>query len=132
MKKLIIKILVSLILIGITIGTFFIVNNLHKGDSIGTVNIKLYDIDEKLISDKNIGYKEDEKFIDLLERNYKIRTSTSIYGYILLDIDDIKTDFKTTYIAIYVDDNYSNVGISGIVLYDGMRIAFKEMVIYYS
>ncbi len=132
MKKLIIKILVSLILIGITIGTFFIVNNLRKGDSIGTVNIKLYDIDEKLISDKNIGYKEDEKFIDLLERNYKIRTSTSIYGYILLDIDDIKTDFKTTYIAIYVDDNYSNVGISGIVLYDGMRIAFKEMVIYYS
>ena len=132
MKKLIIKILVSLILIGINIGTFFIVNNLRKGDSIGTVNIKLYDIDEKLISDKNIGYKEDEKFIDLLERNYKIRTSTSIYGYILLDIDDIKTDFKTTYIAIYVDDNYSNVGISGIVLYDGMRIAFKEMVIYYS
>ncbi len=132
MKKLIIKILVSLILIGITVGTFFIVNNLRKGDSIGTVNIKLYDIDEKLISDKNIGYKEDEKLIDLLEKNYKVRTSTSIYGYILLDIDDIKTDFKTTYIAIYVDDNYSNVGISGIVLYDGMRIAFKEMVIYYS
>ena len=68
----------------------------------------------------------------MLEKNYKVRTSTSIYGYILLDIDDIKTDFKTTYIAIYVDDNYSNVGISGIVLYDGMRIAFKEMVIYYS
>ncbi len=132
MKKLIIKILVSWILIGITVGTFFIVNNLRKGDSIGTVNIKLYDIDEKLISDKNIGYNEDEKLIDLLEKNYKVRTSTSIYGYILLDIDDIKTDFKTTYIAIYVDDNYSNVGISGIVLYDGMRIAFKEMVIYYS
>ncbi len=132
MKKLIIKILVSLILIGITVGTFFIVNNLRKGDSIGTVNIKLYNIDEKLISDKNIGYKEDEKRIDLLEKNYKVRTSTSIYGYILLDIDDIKTDFKTTYIAIYVDDNYSNVGISGIILYDGMRIAFKEMVIYYS
>jgi hypothetical protein len=132
MKKLIIKILVSLILIGITVGTFFIVNNLRKGDSIGTVNIKLYDIDEKLISDKNIGYNEDEKLIDLLEKNYKVRTSTSIYGYILLDIDDIKTDFKTTYIAIYVDDNYSNVGISGIILYDGMRIAFKEMVIYYS
>ena len=132
MKKLIVKILVSLILIGITIGTFFIVNNLRKGDSIGTINIKLYDIDEKLISDKNIGYKENDKLIDVLERNYTVRTSTSVYGYILLDIDEIKTDFKTTYIAIYVDDKYSNVGISGIVLYDGMRLTLKEMTIYYS
>lgn len=133
MKKLIIKIIVSVILIGIAIGTFFIVNNLaKKSDSDGTINIKIYDINNDLVSDKDIEFKKDDKFIDILENNYKIRTSIGTYGYILLDIEEIKTDFRTTYIAIYIDDKYSNVGISGIILYDGMKVSFKEMRVYYS
>lgn len=133
MKKLIIKIIVSVILIGTAIGTFFIVNNLaKKSDSDGTINIKIYDINNDLVSDKDIEFKNDDKFIDILEKNYTIRTSISTYGYILYDIDEIKTDFKTTYIAIYIDDKYSNVGISGIILYDGMKVSFKEMRVYYS
>ena len=132
MKKIIIKVIVSLILIGIAIGTFFIVDNLRKNSYDGTLNIKVYDIDEKLLSDKDISFKKDDKLINILEDNYTIRTSTSTYGYILLDLDELKTDFKTTYIAIYVDDKYSNYGISGIKLYDGMRISFKEMRVYYS
>ena len=132
MRKLIIKILVSLILIGIAIGTFFIVNNLSNKDS-GTINIKLYDINDNMISDKDINYKREDKLIDILENNYTIRTTNSTYGIVLLDIDDIKTDFKTTYIAIYIDDKYSNYGVSGIKLYNGMKISFKEeMVRYYS
>jgi len=131
MKKIIIKVLVSLILIGIAIGTFFVVNS-FKNKSAGTINIKLYDIDDVLISEKDINYNLDDKLIDILKENYKIRTSTSIYGVVLYDIDDLKTDFKTTYVAIYIDDKYSNYGVSGIELYDGMKISFKEMVIYYS
>lgn len=131
MRKLIIKILVSLILIGIAIGTFFIVNHISNNGS-GKINIKIYDINETMISDKDIEFKKDDKLIDLLEKNYTIRTSSSRYGLILYDIDSIKTDFTTTYIAIYIDDKYSNFGISSIKLYDGMRISFKEMVIHYS
>ena len=131
MRKLIIKIIVSLILIGIAIGTFFIINNISSSGS-GTLNIKVYDINENMVSDKDIEFKKEDKLIDILENNYQIRTSNSIYGIVLYDIDDIKTDFTTTYIAIYIDDKYSNYGVSGIKLYDGMRISFKEMVVYYS
>ncbi len=131
MRKLIIKIIVSLILIGIAIGTFFIINNISNSGS-GTLNIKVYDINENIVSDKDIEFKKEDKFIDILENNYQIRTSNSTYGIVLYDIDDIKTDFTTTYIAIYIDDKYSNYGVSGIKLYDGMRISFKEMVVYYS
>ena len=132
MRKLIIKIIVSIILIGIAIGTFFIVNNLSNKDS-GTINIKLYDINDNMISDNDINYKKEDKLIDILENNYTISTTNSTYGIVLLDIDDIKTDFKTTYIAIYIDDKYSNYGVSGIKLYNGMKISFKEeMVRYYS
>lgn len=131
MRKLIIKILVSLILIGIAIGTFFIINHISNSGS-GRINIKVYDINETMVSDKDIEFKKDDKLIDLLEKNYTIRTSSSTYGLILYDIDSIKTDFTTTYIAIFIDDKYSNYGISSIKLYDGMRISFKEMVVYYS
>lgn len=133
MKKLIIKIIISLILIGISIGTFIIVNNINnKRENEANINISLYDINDELISSKDIIAKKDDKLLDILNNNYKIRTSESIYGAIIYDIDEIKTDFKNTYIAIYVDDKYSNVGISGIKIYDGMKISFKEMKVYYS
>ena len=133
MKKLIIKIIISLILIGISIGTFIIVNNINnKRENEANINISLYDINDELISSKDIVAKKDDKLLDVLNNNYKIRTSESIYGAIIYDIDEIKTDFKNTYIAIYVDDKYSNVGISGIKIYDGMKISFKEMKVYYS
>ncbi|MBR6072675.1 MAG: hypothetical protein IKP77_07600 [Acholeplasmatales bacterium] len=135
MKKLIIKIIVSLILIGIAIGTFVIVNNINSKkveDSIININIKLYDINESMVSDKDFKVNSDDKLLDILKNNYTIRTSNSTYGAIIYDIDDIKTDFKTTYIAIYVDDKYSQVGISSIVIYDGMKVSFKEMRVYYS
>lgn len=135
MKKLIIKIIVSLILIGIAIGTFVVVNNINNKkveDGIININIKLYDINEKIVSDKDFKVNSDDKLLDILKNNYTVRTSNSTYGAIIYDIDDIKTDFKTTYIAIYVDDKYSQVGISSIVIYDGMRVVFKEMRVYYS
>jgi len=133
MKKLIIKIIISLILIGISIGTFIIVNNINnKRENEANINISLYDINDELISSKDIIAKKDDKLLDILNNNYRIRTSESTYGAIIYDIDEIKTDFKNTYIAIYVDDKYSNVGISGIKIYDGMKISFKEMKVYYS
>lgn len=132
MRKLIIKVIISVILIGIAVSTFLIIDNLNKNkrDSDANINIKLYDINEVLISNKDIIVKKDEKLLDVLNNNYTIRTSMSTYGAVIYDIDDIKTDFNTTYIAIYVDDKYSNVGISYINIYDGMRITFKEMVVH--
>lgn len=131
MRKLIIKIIISLILIGIAIGTFFIVNNISNNES-GTLNIKIYDINDNMLSNKDIDFKREDKLIDILNNNYNIRTTNSTYGIVLLDIDDVKTDFKTNYIAIYIDDKYSNYGVSGIKLYNGMRISFKEEMVRYN
>jgi len=130
-RKLIIKIIISLILIGIAIGTFFIVNNISNNES-GTLNIKIYDINDNMLSNKDIDFKKEDKLIDILNNNYNIRTTNSTYGIVLLDIDDVKTDFKTNYIAIYIDDKYSNYGVSSIKLYNGMRISFKEEMVRYN
>ena len=78
---------------------------------------------------KDQATKKDALF-NLLNNNYQIRYETSIYGVTLLDIDSIKTDFRNSYIAIYIDDKYSNFGISSINLYDGIKISLKETRIW--
>ena len=155
--KLIIKITASVVLVGLTVLSFVLINNynkpkeddsqteniinneisgsesnnsLEKIEIIYNITIILFDY-EKEISNKSYDLNKDQAtkkdaLFNLLNNNYQIRYETSIYGVTLLDIDSIKTDFRNSYIAIYIDDKYSNFGISSIKLYDGMKISLKE------
>ena len=155
--KLIIKITASVVLVGLTVLSFVLINNynkpkeddsqteniinneisglesnnsLEKNEIIYNITIILFDY-EKEISNRSYDLNKDQAtkkdaLFNLLNNNYQIRYETSIYGVTLLDIDSIKTDFRNSYIAIYIDDKYSNFGISSINLYDGMKISLKE------
>ena len=155
--KLIIKITASVVLVGLTVLSFVLINNynkpkeddsqteniinneisgsesnnsLEKIEIIYNITIILFDY-EKEISNRSYDLNKDQAtkkdaLFNLLNDNYQIRYETSIYGVTLLDIDSIKTDFRNSYIAIYIDDKYSNFGISSINLYDGMKISLKE------
>ncbi len=155
--KLIIKITASVVLVGLTVLSFVLINNynkpkeddsqteniinneisgsesnnsLEKNEIIYNITIILFDY-EKEISNRSYDLNKDQAtkkdaLFNLLNNNYQIRYETSIYGVTLLDIDSIKTDFRNSYIAIYIDDKYSNFGISSINLYDGIKISLKE------
>lgn len=155
--KLIFKITASVVLVGLTVLSFVLINNYNKpkeenSQTENTINneisgsesnsslekneikynitIILFDY-EKEISNKSYDLSKDQAtkkdaLFNLLNNNYQIRYETSIYGVTLLDIDSIKTDFRNSYIAIYIDDKYSNFGISSINLYDGIKISLKE------
>jgi hypothetical protein len=155
--KLIIKITASVVLVGLTVLSFVLINNynkpkeddsqteniinneisgsesnnsLEKIEIVYNITIILFDY-EKEISNRSYDLNKDQAtkkdaLFNLLNNNYQIRYETSIYGVTLLDIDSIKTDFRNSYIAIYIDDKYSNFGISSINLYDGMKISLKE------
>lgn len=49
-----------------------------------------------------------------------------MYGVVLYGINEIQTDWYTTYLAIYVDGVYSSRGISSITLVDGMKLKVVE------
>ena len=164
--KLIFKITASVVLVGLTVLSFVLINNynkpkedssnndskevesyekssnneisgynsnsssLNQNEITYNITIILFDYEKEISNksynlSKNQATKKDALF-DLLNNNYQIRYDTSIYGVRLLDIDSIKTDFRNSYIAIYIDDKYSNFGISSINLYDGMKISLKE------
>jgi hypothetical protein len=127
--KWIIKILISISLICICISLFIVFNNLKGKDEKGIdVTIILKDKNNNVCVDDTY-HNNDLSLVELLKANYEVRMEKSTYGYILYDFEEIKTDFKNSYLAIYVNDQYSNYGISGIVLKDDMVILFKETII---
>jgi hypothetical protein len=127
--KWIIKTLISISLICICISLFIVFNNLKGKDEKGIdVTIILKDKNNNVCVDDTY-HNNDLSLVELLKTNYDVRIEKSTYGYILYDFEEIKTDFKNSYLAIYVNDQYSNYGISGIVLKDDMVILFKETII---
>ncbi len=130
MRNLIIKIVVSILLVATVIITLVLVNkNEVKNDEIYNVNIVVSNREETIRND-NYQIKSDVTLFNLLDTNYDIVYDETIYGVRLLGIDTIITDFKSSYIAIYVDNKYSNYGISNIKLYDGIKISFKEQTLW--
>ena len=130
MRNLIFKIVVSILLIATVIITLVLANkNEVKNDEIYNVNIVVSNREET-IRDDNYQVKSDVTLFNLLDTNYDIVYDETIYGVRLLGIDTIITDFKSSYIAIYVDNKYSNYGISNIKLYDGIKISFKEQTLW--
>ena len=127
--KWIIKILISISLICICISLFIVFNNLKGKDEKGIdLTIILKDKNNNVCVDDTY-HNNDLSLVELLKTNYEVRIEKSTYGYIIYDFEEIKTDFKNSYLAIYVNDQYSNYGISGIVLKDDMVILFKETII---
>ena len=78
------------------------------------------------VNKREFNYKEGDSVWSIIKENYIVRYSETQTGVWLYDIDDVKTDFTTTYLAIYVDDVYSNYTIDGIKIKDGLVVSLRE------
>ena len=135
-KRIIIKIIISVIVISLAITGIALYNNLYlnkkptNNNTTTTINnievtIMLTDIDNNIIiNDKLNG--NDKTLYDLLNENYNIRCEDGPHGKKILDFESVKTDFKNNYLAIYVNDIYSTKGLSYITLEDRIKIEFRE------
>ena len=128
MRRLIIKIVISLILIIATILVVYYFKQNKQTDDLKEITIIVVNKNEEEIINDTYEVKKESLF-DILDENYEIRYKEDIYGKVLYDIENIKTDFYTSYIAIYINDVYSNLGISSIILKDNMVITLKETII---
>lgn len=129
MRNLILKIVVSILLITTVVVTLVLANKTEtKTGEIYHVNIVISN-QEAIIKNDNFEVKSETTLFELLDSKYEIIYDITGYGVRLLGIDTIITDFKSSYIAIYVDNKYSSYGISNIKLYDGIKISFKEQTL---
>ncbi len=126
-KQLLIKIAIAVLVVLIAVSSVIIYNKLHNptADVGGGVTVELVDL-EGNVKVKQLDFEEGYTLERLMSENYKLTYKDDQYGTLLLGIDDIQTDFVTTYIAIYIDEEYSNYGLSSIQLKEGSTYSFRE------
>ena len=117
-RKIVITIL-ALVILGIGI---FLVSNSFTSSSDGKINVTLVDMKGSIIKEKEIPFNKGDKLVTLLEENFD---HVVVDNGMLLSIDTFTTpaDFSE-FIAIYVDDQMSEVGILDIEFIDGTNISF--------
>lgn len=136
MKKLIVTVAV-LIFAGIS---FFMSDYFRQTDDSGTITIILIDQIDDTIINEEISFEEGDTFFEVLMENYDLRCANSSYqpvvctedslmGNVILVFDDVETDWNNSYIAIYIDDEYSTYGIDNIPLEDESIYRFEYALV---
>lgn len=117
-RKIVMTIL-ALAILGIGI---FLVSNSFTSSIDGKINVTLVDIEGSTIKEKEIPFNKGDKLVTLLEENFD---HVVVDNGMLLSIDSFTTpaDFSE-FIAIYVDNKMSEVGILDIEFVDGTNISF--------
>lgn len=83
---------------------------------------------------------EDDTLFEIMDETFSVSCAnasyqpstcdtTPLFGTILLGIDDLETDWSTDYIAIYINDEYSNYGIDQISINDGDVFRFEYTLV---
>lgn len=90
----------------------------------GKITIEVRDLNNGLIKDKDVYYKEDDDLFSLIEKNFdNVRYDDGM----IMDIETIKTPADwSSFIAIYVNEQSSVCGLSDIVFKNGDVISFRE------
>ena len=139
-RSLAIKIIITLLVLAIGISLVLGIRSCQKKRALstntGTITITIENLEGTSVSRK-IEFDKEYSMMDILTMTYgyNLKTDTTSLGIRLLGISDkddngnevtLDTDFKTSYIAIYVDGKYSSKGISLIEPVDGMVLLLKE------
>lgn len=118
-KELIFKIVITIIVI-VLIG-IWLRNRFFVSQNEGSIQIKIIDEHQNVISDEEIEFKEGDTLEGILTRNY----DCLIEDGMLLNLETLITPTDWSYfIGIYKNGEMSNVGIKEIKFQDGDVIEF--------
>ncbi len=135
------KLIITSILIVFALSSFFISDLLKQNDSDGKITIVLVDQIGDIVSRESYAFDETDTLFGILKENYEVGCADSSFhlssecqklplgSRVLLKIDNVETDWMNTFIAIYINDEYSNYGIDNIPLKNGDVIKFEYTVV---
>lgn len=93
----------------------------------GVITVQVVDFAGKDLFNKEIKFGTSDTLVDLLKDNKKIKMTgeTSEYGFYVISLCGVAASNEDqTYWSLEVNDEYSMVGVSDIVLVDGDKISF--------
>lgn len=116
----------------VLLGIFAILNVISfspANDPQGIVFIELIDEYGNLVEYKEIEFEEESNLRKLLEENFEVEFIEYSFGFIVISINDLETDFRNSYISIYVNNTYLTVGIDLIEIRDGYVYSFRKEIL---
>ena len=123
MKKIniILTSVISFLCLAALIVVVIIKNTDEKAKGDGAIIVELLDIDNSMIKSKDIIYYEGDTLTLLISDNFE---NVVFDNAMLMEIEDYKTPADwSTFISVYVNDEMSMLGISDIVIADGIKIS---------
>jgi len=121
------KFTILTLVIVLVFGLFVVSGCKKKAEGEGNVTVQIVDFDGKELFNDEIKFDADDTLVDLLKNHKKIKMTgeTSEYGFYVASLCGVSASNEDhTYWSIEVNGEYSLVGVSDIVLVDGIEIAF--------
>lgn len=126
MKKIKLSTIIYTVLAVIALAlSIVILNTPNKAKDNGEVTIEVISISDEVIKSKEIKYKQNDTLKDLIVSNFnEVYFEDSSYGPFLKNIEGYVTPADySTYISLYINNEYSLVGIGDITLSDGLIVS---------
>jgi len=129
------KVLITVFALALA-GFAFWFSSLNRNDVYGEIDIVLVNSIGETVLNETIEFEEDDSLFSVLndnftiacgDINYNISTecSSTFNGRVILKINDVESNWWENYLAIYIDDTYSNNGVDNIPLEDGKTYKFQ-------
>ncbi len=121
-----VKVLVSVIVIGLLVTVGFIFLRPKAAVADGIVKIELCNYEQVCVEDEYNFYSGDT-IVDVLEKHFDSEIVTSDFGSYVNDINGyvVAGGESNAFLAFYVNDESSLLGINEVALYDGIKLSFK-------
>ena len=129
------KLLVTIIVLALASVTFWYSTTLEN-DAAGEITIILIDDQGEEVLNDVYQFEAEDTLFEILNENYQVGCANATYdlssectesltGRVILQIEDVVTDWDNTFIAIYINDEYSQFGVDSISLHDQDVIKFE-------
>lgn len=134
------KLVLIIIVMAFAAAGFLMSEIFMAGDEEGTIDIVLIDENGDTLQDISVSFGEDDTLLSILEEHFDVECADISYqpstcenhpllGNVVLSLDDVETDWFNTYIAIYVNNEYSTYGVDDIPLEDESEYRFEHSIV---
>lgn len=131
------KLIITIGLLIVAIGSFFYFSQNSKQDIEGEITIIVIDEIGDTISNTSYSFSSEDTLFSIINANYIVGCANTSYqlsdscdavifgSRVILKIESITTDWQNSYISIYENDEYATAGIDSIALNDGDVFRFE-------
>ncbi|MBU1020289.1 MAG: DUF4430 domain-containing protein [Firmicutes bacterium] len=131
------KLIITIVILIVAIGSFFYFSQNKKQDIEGEITIIIMDEIGDTITNANYSFSSEDTLFSIINSNYDIGCANTSYqlsdscdavifgSRVILQIEDIMTDWQNSYISIYENNEYATAGIDSIALNDGDVFRFE-------